>query len=144
MERLLTFLNLFTFLNSSAFYSLTHKGWRLRSTGYPQGCILSPSLYTVYTYDCEASHPRIWEWRTRTTIVGLICSNDESHYTMLKLVACSCSIFCQLNFVILINANCWNFYLFGFGSFPSSFVLHKLRDFAQNWRILLNFYCCSI
>ncbi|KAF7658000.1 hypothetical protein LDENG_00019320, partial [Lucifuga dentata] len=27
------------------------------STGSPQGCVLSPTLYSLYTYDCTPTHP---------------------------------------------------------------------------------------
>lgn len=52
------------------------------STGSPQGCILSPLLFTLYTYDCVAAHEdnRIIKYADDTTVIGLISSNDESHY----------------------------------------------------------------
>lgn len=52
------------------------------STGSLQGCILSPLLFTLYTYDCVASHENnvIIKCADDTTIIGLISSNDESHY----------------------------------------------------------------
>ena len=52
------------------------------STGSPQGCILSPLLFTLYTHDIAASHDNnvIIKYADDTTIIGLISSNDESHY----------------------------------------------------------------
>lgn len=52
------------------------------STGSPQGCILSPLLFTLYTHDLEASNANnvIIKYADDTTIIGLISSNDESHY----------------------------------------------------------------
>lgn len=52
------------------------------STGTPQGCILSPMLFTLYTYDCVASFDTncIIKYADDTTIIGLISANDDSCY----------------------------------------------------------------
>ncbi|MCJ8735602.1 hypothetical protein PDJAM_G00249000 [Pangasius djambal] len=42
------------------------------STRAPQGCVLSPLLFTLLTPDCVAMHS--------STVVGLISKNDESAY----------------------------------------------------------------
>lgn len=49
------------------------------STGSPQGCVLSPLLYTSLTHDCVPSH-RKGVCRRRYTVIGLIHWNDESTY----------------------------------------------------------------
>lgn len=50
------------------------------STRSPQGCVLSPLLFTLYTHDCSPSHPSntIIKFAEHTTIVGLISGGDES------------------------------------------------------------------
>ncbi|KAI5628809.1 gastrula zinc finger protein XlCGF28.1-like [Silurus asotus] len=51
-------------------------------TGAPQGCVLSPLLFTLLTQDCVAMHSsnHIIKFAKYTTVVGLISTNDESAY----------------------------------------------------------------
>ncbi len=52
------------------------------STGAPQGCVLSPLLFTLLTHDCSAkfSSNHIIKFADDTKVVGLIINNDEMHY----------------------------------------------------------------
>ncbi len=48
----------------------------------PQGCVLSPLLYSLYTHDCTATHSSnvIVKFSDDTTVIGLITDNDETAY----------------------------------------------------------------
>ncbi|KAI4891474.1 hypothetical protein NFI96_005401 [Prochilodus magdalenae] len=52
------------------------------STGAPQGCGLSPLLYSLFTHDCVARHTSsiIFKFADDTTILGLITDGDETAY----------------------------------------------------------------
>ncbi len=50
--------------------------------GAPQGCVLSPLLYSLYTHDCVSSHSStsIVKFADDTVVLGLISNNDETTY----------------------------------------------------------------
>ena len=49
------------------------------NTGAPQGCVLSPLLYSLFTHDFTARHDSntIIKFADDTTVVGLITDKDE-------------------------------------------------------------------
>jgi hypothetical protein len=48
------------------------------NTGAPQGCVLSPLLYFLFTHDCVATHAYNSIIKFDTKVVVLITNNDES------------------------------------------------------------------
>ena len=48
----------------------------------PQGCVLSPLLYTLFTHNCMANHDSntIIKFADDTTVVGLITNNNETAF----------------------------------------------------------------
>jgi hypothetical protein len=66
------------------------------NTGAPQGCMLSPLLYSLFTHDCVARHDSntILKFADDTTVVDLITVNDKTAY---KEEVRDLAVWCQDN-----------------------------------------------
>ena len=73
------------------------------NTGAPQGCVLSPLLYFLFTHDCMAMHTSnsVIKFADDTTVVGLFTNNDETAY---REEVRALRVWCQEN-NLLLNVN---------------------------------------
>ena len=72
-------------------------------TGAPQGYVLRPNLYSLFTHDCVAMHASnsIIKFADNTTVVGLSTNNNETAY---REEGRALGVWCQEN-IHSLNAN---------------------------------------
>jgi hypothetical protein len=107
-------------------------------TGAPQGCVLSPVLFIIYTNDMKwtCDNTYIVKYADDTAIVGLIANDDDSDYmNCIDFV----SLWCQQNYLDL-NVSKTKEVLWDFRRnhvLPSQIVIDNLSvEFVQSYKYL--------
>ncbi len=64
--------------------------------GAPQGCVLSPLLFFLYTHDCVSSHSStsIVKFADDTVVLGLISNNDTAYLDEVERLTSWCQDNC--------------------------------------------------
>ncbi|KAK1796991.1 hypothetical protein P4O66_008386, partial [Electrophorus voltai] len=122
------------------------------STGDPQSCVLSPLLYSLYTYDCMATYSSttIIKFADDTVVMGLISDSDERAY--LEEIK-HLENWCPENNLLLNISKTKELIDLSWSRHGNSLAkkahrhlyhLRRLRDFRLPSKVLCNFYTCTI
>ncbi|KAK3517566.1 hypothetical protein QTP70_012550 [Hemibagrus guttatus] len=118
----------------------------VQTTGSKDGqtCVLSPLLYSLYTYDCVATtkSTTIIKFADDTVVVRLISDNNETAY--LEGIR-NLENWCQRN-NLLLNDLSWSCHINTVVKKARQHLYHlrRLRDFRLPSKVLRKFYSCTI